>query len=154
MKVFRSFLLGVGLLMVASPAFAQMSKRELQELDRLSQDRSSHEGPVLRGRPPPASHVRPEALHQPSGLWRCMGTAQYQPIYARPSATSHVIGRSDGRIAAGADDHRFTSVLFHEGVVGYVPTSAVEEFHNQFQPSLGCRFAGLRTDGTVVFASR
>ena len=121
MRVLRLLLAGISMLAFASSSFAQMSKSELQELDRLSQDRSSREGPVLRGRPPPASHIQPEALHQPAGLWRCMGTAQYQPIYARPSATSHVIGRSDGRIAAGADDHRFTSVLFHEGVVGYVP---------------------------------
>lgn len=121
----------------------------------MSQDNlaaGAHRG-FANGRPP-QNTTTPIQLHQPRGLWVCKGTDPYVQILAEPRAGARAIGQSPGQVAAGADVGAFTSVLFHEGHVGYLPTSAVHPYRNQFNPSASCRFAGLRPDGMVAFDIR
>ena len=104
-------------------------------------------------RPAPSNQPR-EVLRQPPGLWVCMSTDQYLPILGAPSANARQIGISSGRIAAGANQGDYTSVLIAEGKVGYVPKSAVQPYHNQFNPRATCTVAGLKPSGVVQFDVR
>lgn len=125
-----------------------------QELDRMSQERLNNGQFRNLGPPPPQSSVPRDVLHQPQGMWVCMGTNNYQPILAAPRAGAPQIGIANGRVAAGADQGDYTSVLFHEGTVGYVPKSAVRPYHNEFNPRATCTVAGVRANGVVVFSVR
>lgn len=142
------------LLLLSAPTWAQTNRTDAETLDRLSQERL--EGGAFRnhGSPPPQSSIPQERLRQPAGIWTCMGTPEQQPIYSAPSAGASEIGVTGGRIAAGRDQGSFTSVLFREGVIGYVPKSSVRAYRNQFNPSAICSFVGLRPNGTVVFSTR
>lgn len=125
-----------------------------QELDRMSQERSGappHRDPGPR--PAPGNQPR-EVLRQPPGLWVCMSTDQYLPILATPAVNARQLGISSGRIAAGANQGDYTSVLIAEGKVGYVPKSAVRPYHNQFNPQATCTVAGLKPSGIVQFDVR
>lgn len=127
-----------------------------QELDRMSQERlnSGAYRDRLGGPPPPQSSVPRDVLHQPQGLWVCMSTAEGLPIVGAPQPGAPRIGVSTGEVAAGADVGAFTSVLYREGVVGYVPKAAVRPYQNQFNPRATCTFAGVRANGTLVFSVR
>ena len=132
-------------------AAAQISKSEIDKLDQLSQEKS--EGGAYRNHGPPVAQtgIPSEQLRQPSGMWTCLGTADYQPIYSAPSTSSRQVGVALGQVAAGRDQGDFTSVLFKEGVVGFIPKSKVHNYRNSFHPRLTCTFAGVRGNGTVVF---
>ena len=126
-----------------------------QELDRMSQQNLA--AGAQRGfasGPPPRDTTAPVRLHQPSGLWVCKSTDPYVPILAEPRPDARPIGQSAGQVAAGADSGAYTSVLFHEGQIGYVPRSALRPYQNQFNPRASCRFGGLRPDGMVTFDIR
>lgn len=127
-----------------------------QELDRMSQEKlnSGAYRDRLGGTPPPQSSVRRDALHEPQGLWVCMSTDEGLPILASPQAGAPKIGVSSGQIAAGADRGAFTSVLYREGTIGYVPKAAVRPYQNQFNPHATCTVAGVRANGVLVFSVR
>ena len=125
-----------------------------QELDRMSQERLNNGQFRNLGPPPPQSSVPRDVLHQPQGLWVCMGTNNSQPILAAPRPNAPQIGIANGRIAAGADQGDYTSVLFHEGTVGYVPKATVRPYQNEFSPRATCTIAGIRPNGVVVFSVR
>ena len=138
---------------IASAGAAAAQGFTAQELDRMSQQNS--EGRVRNfGPPPPISTISPDVVHHPAGLWVCMGTDEYVPILSAPQAGAPPIARSTGQVAAGADRNGFTSVLVHEGKVGYVPKSAIKPYKNQFNPSAACSFVGLRQNGLPVFTVR
>lgn len=125
-----------------------------QELDRMSQERNNalpHRDPGPR---PPRGSEPKETYRPVQGLWVCMSTDQYIPILAAPRANAPQIGISSGRVAAGANQGDWTSVLFREGAVGYVPKSAVRPYQNEFNPRATCTIVGFRGNGVVVFSER
>lgn len=126
-----------------------------QELDRMSKERLDH-GDFRKFAAPPAPSTvyQTVPLHQPQGLWVCMSTDAYAPILSEPRTGSPVIGQSAGEVAAGADRGGYTSVLFHEGVIGWVPKSAVRPYRNEFNPRASCRVGGIRPNGVVTFDVR
>lgn len=83
-----------------------------------------------------------------------MSTDQYIPVLGAPSANARQIGISSGRIAAGPNQGDYTSVLFAEGKVGYVPKAVVRPYHNQFNPRATCTVAGFKPSGVVQFDVR
>lgn len=125
-----------------------------QELDRMSQERSDmlpHRDPGPR----PGTNNQPrEVVRQAAGMWVCMSTDQYVPILDAPRANAHQLGISSGRIAAGPDQGDYTSVLFSEGKVGYVPKAKVRPYQNQFNPRATCTVVGLKPNGVVQFDVR
>jgi len=144
-------ILAVGIMGFTSAAFAQGFTA--QELDRMSKQNS--EGRVRNfGPPPPLSSVPPDVVHQPPGIWVCMGTDEYIPILGTPQVGAPSIAQSMGQIAAGADKNGYTSVLVNEGKIGYVPKSAVKPYKNQFNPGATCSFLGVRQNGLPVFKVR
>ena len=151
----RQVLLAAAVIGAATPAVqAHAQGFTPQELDRMSQERSnarSHPDPGPR--PAPGNQPR-EALRQPPGLWVCMSTDQYIPVLGAPSANARQIGMSSGRIAAGPNQGDYTSVLFAEGKVGYVPKAAVRPYHNQLNPRATCTVAGFKPSGVVQFDVR
>lgn len=125
------------------------------ELDRMSKERLNN-GDFRRFAAPPAPSTvtQPMPLHSPRGVWVCMSTDPYLKILAEPRAGAPVVGDSSGRIAAGADRGGYTSVLFHEGTIGWVPTGAVRPYHNEFNPRATCTVGGIRPNGVVTFDVR
>ena len=146
-----AFLLGV--ITLASGASAQGFTGP--ELDRMSKERldSGAFRNFSAGSPPPATSNR-VSLHPPQGIWVCMSTNEYVPILSEPRPGSPVLGQSSGQIAAGPDRGGYTSVLYHEGKVGWLPKTAVRPYHNEFNARATCTIAGLRADGLVMFDVR
>lgn len=144
----------IGTAALAGPVSAQGFTP--QELDRMSREKldSGAYRDRLGGPPPPQSSVPRETLRQPQGLWVCMSTDEGLPIVAAPQPGAPRIGVSSGQVAAGADRGAFTSVLYREGKVGYVPKAAVRSYHNEFNPRATCTVAGVRPNGVVVFSVR
>ena len=126
------------------PALAQVDPAMRQRFERGPQGGL---GPAPRG-----PFLYGEALHMPAGGWRCIGSGNHEPIYASPSLRSRVIALSPGRLAGGGPRGDFTTVLVHEGVVGYVRTSSLEAYRRQPNWSANCIIAGARTNGTIAFA--
>lgn len=123
-----------------------------QELDRLSQEKlDAGAYRNLGGRPPPQSSIPRDVLHQPDGIWVCMGTGDYQPVLGGPSASAAKIGIAYGQVAAGGANGQFTRVLLKEGKVGYVESSSLKPYHNKFNARATCTVGGLRADGSLVF---
>ena len=127
-----------------------------QELDRMSKEKldSGTYRDRLGGAPPPQSSIPRDVLRQPQGLWVCMSTDEGLPILAAPQAGAARIGTSSGQVAAGSDRGAFSSVLYREGTVGYVPKSAVRPYKNEFNPRATCTVAGIRANGAIVFSVR
>ncbi len=125
------------------------------ELDRMAKERldSGAFRNFSAGSPPPTTSNR-VPLHAPPGIWICMSTNEYVPILSEPRTGSPVLGQSSGQIAAGADRGGYTSVLYHEGKIGWLPKAAVRPYHNEFNARATCTFAGLRADGLVMFNVR
>lgn len=124
------------------------------ELDRMSQDRLNRGQFRDLGPPPSQGSVGQEVLRQPQGMWVCKGTNNQQPILAAPRPNAPQIGIANGRIAAGADQGDYTSVLFREGTIGFVPKAAVRPYQNEFNPRATCTIAGVRPNGIIVFNVR
>ena len=146
-------LITVGVMAVTSAGYAQGFTP--QELDKMSQE-SLNSGAFrnLGGRPPPQSSNPREVLHQPSGIWVCMGTGDYQPVLAGPDPAAPQIGIAYGRVAAGGSQGPFTRVLLREGKVGYVASASIKPYENKFNPGVTCSIGGLRPDGSLVFSLR
>lgn len=125
------------------------------ELDRMSKERldSGAFRNFSAGPPPPTTSNR-VPLHPPQGLWVCMSTNEYVPILSEPRPGSPALGQSSGQIAAGPDRGGYTSVLYHEGKIGWLPKTAVRPYHNEFNARATCTIAGLRADGLVMFDVR
>ncbi len=144
---------GAALAAAVPAAHAQQSGFTPQQLDQMSRDRSDHSPPRNYGPPVPQSLVPADQLHQPTELLECMGTTQWQPIHAAPSADSRVIGRTLSQVAVGGPGgNGFSRVLNGAGRPGYVPTAALVPYRNQFNPALSCTVKGLRANGAPVFA--
>ena len=123
-----------------------------QELDRLSQEKlDAGAYRNLGGRPAPQSSIPRDVLHQPDGIWVCMGTGDYQPVLGGASASSAKIGIAYGQVAAGSAEGQFTRILLREGKIGYVPSSSLKPYHNKFNSRATCSVGGLRADGSLVF---
>jgi len=123
-----------------------------QELDRMSKERLDNGAFRNFAAPPaPPTAFKPIPLHQPKGIWICMSVAPDIAILAEPRAGAAVIGQTYGRLAAGEARNGYTSVLIHEGMVGYVPTANVHPYHNEFEPATTCTVEGLRANGVVQF---
>ena len=150
----RQVLLSSVLCTVALAGQAHAQGFTPQELDRMSQERLNSGQFRNLGPPPAQSSVPRDVLHQPQGMWVCMGTNNSQPVLGAPRANAPQIGIANGRIAAGADQGDYTSVLFREGTVGYVPKSTVRPYQNEFNPRATCTVAGVRANGVVVFSVR
>jgi hypothetical protein len=124
-----------------------------QQLDKMSQDKlNSGAYRNLGGKPAPQSSIPKDVLHQPAGMWVCMGTGDYQPVLSDPAANAPQIGLAYGRVAAGSAEGAFTRVLVREGKVGYVATASIKPYENKFNPRASCSIGGLRPDGSLVFA--
>lgn len=126
-----------------------------RELDRMSKERLDH-GDFRNFAAPPAppTSTQPIPLHPAKGLWVCMSTDPYVQILAEPRPGAPVIGQSVGEVAAGQDRAGYTSVLFHEGKIGWVPKSAVRAYHNEFNARATCTVGGIRPNGVVTFNVR
>ena len=126
-----------------------------QELDRMSKERLDN-GDFRRfaAPPTPSTITRPVPLHPAKGLWVCMSTDPYIRILAAPHVGAAAIGQSVGEVAAGQDRGGYTSVLFHEGRIGWVPTSSVRPYHNDFNTQATCTVGGIRPNGVVTFDVR
>lgn len=140
---------------LALPGVARAQGFTPQELDQMSKERLDN-GDFRRFAEPPAPSTitKPVPLHPAKGFWVCMSTDPYLPILAEPRAGSPAIGDSSGRIAAGADYAGYTSVLFREGTIGWVPKVAVRPYRNKFNPQATCTVGGIRSNGAVTFAVR
>ncbi len=150
----RQVLLATVLCMAALAGQAHAQAFTPQELDRLSQERSDtvpHRNPGPRSTTDSQSR---EALRQLPGMWVCMSTDQYVPILDAPRPNARQLGTSSGRIAAGPDQGDYTSVLFTEGKLGYVPKAKVHPYRNEFNPRATCTVAGLKPSGIVQFDVR
>lgn len=150
----RQLLLATALCTAALSGRAHAQGFTPQEMDRMAQERSDmlpHRNPGPR----PATNNQPsEVLRQPPGMWVCMSTDQYIPILDAPRPNARQLGISSGRIAAGSDQGDYTSVLFSEDKVGYVPKAKVHPYQNQFNPRATCTVAGLKPSGIVQFDVR
>ena len=153
MRSIRFGLFAAGLVLVAGTAHAQGFTP--QELDKMSKDRLDAGAFRKFAAPPaPATTAQSPPLHQPSGTWVCMSTDSYVPILSEPRPGAPAIGQSVGEIAAGADRGGYTSVLFKEGVIGWVPRSQVRPYHNEFNARATCTIGGIRPNGVVTFRVR
>ena len=124
-----------------------------QELDKMSQDKlNAGAYRNLGGKPALQSSIPKDVLHQPAGIWMCMGTGDYQPVLSGPMRNAPQIGLAYGRVAAGSAEGAFTRVLLREGKIGYVPSASIKPYENKFNPRATCSIGGLRPDGSLVFA--
>lgn len=148
-------LAGLGLSALGGQVAAQQRNSfTLQQLQQMW-DRD-HQGrpPRNYGPPVPQSEVPSQHLRQPDGLVVCMSIKDWQPIFAGPSATSSVIGRTPQEVAVkGADEHGFVPILFGPGRTGYVPASEVRPYQSTVKPGLRCNVM-VRPDGSPVFDLR
>ena len=120
-------------------------------LDRLAAQRNAE----MRPRPEqPAPVATPqERLRPASHQWMCMSTTPWQPIRSSPSPSASVIGQTLPQIAASIGwVNGFAEVLSYNGRIGYVPSSEIKPYHSNLKPNGTCTVAGLRIDGSPVFA--
>jgi len=144
-------LAGLGLAMAGQALAQQSGGFTPQQLDQMSKQRMEEQGPRNWGPPPPLSSVPSQNLYDPNGLVACMSIKQWQPIYANPSASSAVIGKTLPQVAVtGAAVNGFLPVLMGRGAKGYVPASEVTPFHSTIKPGLTCNVE-LRADGSPVY---
>jgi hypothetical protein len=122
------------------------------ELDRMSKQRMQALPPRNYGPPPPQSTVPVIPLHPSAIALICMGVTPYQPILAKPAASAVKIGTAVGTIATtGVSTGGYSQVLYKEGVLGYVPATAVHAYRNEFNPVTTCSVQGLRSNGVIQY---
>lgn len=145
-------LAGVSLSVVGGQVLAQQSGGFTpQQLDEMSKQRMQELGPRNWGPPPPQSSVPSQNLHEPSGLVVCMSIKQWSPVYAEPSASSQVVGKTLAQVAVtGAMVNGFVPVLMGRGGKGYVPAGEVTPFRSTIKAGLTCNVE-LRADGSPVY---
>ena len=96
-----------------------------------------------------------ERLRPTNRLWVCMSTTPWQPVLSSPYPTASIIGRTLPQIAAGNGwVNGYAEVLFYNGKIGFVPSSQIKPYHSDVKANGTCTVAGLRLDGSPVFALR
>ena len=152
-----------GMMMVAALGMAAMSVPAMaqqvggytptpQQLDQMSKERIQETGPRNWGPPPPQSSLPKEKIIPLNDLWVCMSAKQWQPIYASPSGSAAVIGKTLSQAAVGGKSvNGFDPVLVRAGRIGYVRASDVSPYSSQFRPGSTCTVEGVRPNGTLVF---
>lgn len=161
----RTTMLAAALAMVVvygadgSPASAQSAPGQPglapQELDKLSQQRQDEVGPRNWGSPPPQSTVPQPAVQQPNTLLVCMGTDPWQPVYAKPSASSALIGKTLLEVAvSGRNVNGFAPIVFGAGKSGYIPEASLHPYTSSTNPGVTCQVTGVQPNGAVVFTIR
>lgn len=145
-------LAGVSLSVLGGQVLAQQSGGFTpQQLDEMSKQRMQELGPRNWGPPPPQSSVPSQNLHEPGGLVVCMSIKQWSPIYAEPSASSQVVGKTLAQVAVtGATVNGFVPILMGRGGKGYVPAGEVTPFRSTIKAGLTCNVE-LRADGSPVY---
>lgn len=126
---------------------------DIKFLDGLAAQRNAE----MRPRPDrPAPVATPhEKLRSAGGLWVCMSTTPWQPILSSPYPTATIIGRTLPQIAASHGwVNGYGEVLAYNGKIGFVPSSQIRPYHSEVNASGTCTVAGLRLDGSPVFALR
>jgi len=124
---------------------------DINFLDGLAAQRNAE----MRPRPERAAPVAtPQERLRPTGrLWVCMSTTPWQPVLSSPSPTASIIGRTLPQIAAGNGwVNGYAEVLFYNGKIGFVPSSQIKPYHSEVKANGTCTVAGLRIDGSPVFA--
>lgn len=149
----------------AAPARAQ-SEADLQELERLSQERGEARGAYLRsreGKPRAPSPGQPpgEAVRALPGLWLCAGADPGRPVFTEPGARAPVMGRTLPYVATrGVREGPWLEVLHSNGHLGYVLFDEATDAAGRLRPyeppegvaARQCTVAGVRaSDGTLVF---
>jgi len=134
------------------PVHAQ-KPTNLDYLDNLSAQRNAQ----IRPRPDlPAPVPTPHERNIPTNrLWVCMSTTPWQPVLASPYPSAPVIGQTQQMVAAsnGWVDG-YAEVLHYNGKIGFIPSSTVKPYHSDINPHGTCTVAGLRPNGTPLFAFR
>ena len=119
----------------------------------MSQQRMQERGRVDHGPPVPLSSIPKTQLFQPAEPWVCKGTEDWLPIYATPSKSSAVIGKTLSAIAVGGRNvNGFSRVLANGGQIGYVPSETIHEYRSDVNPGSTCSVAGVRANGAPVFS--
>lgn len=146
------FVAGSLLCLLAAGGTAHAQAFSGAELDRLSKQRMQALPPRNYGPPPPQSAVPKIPLHPSAIALTCMGVTPYQAILAKPAANAAKIGTSSGNIAiTGVSVAGYSQVLYKEGVLGYVPATAVHAYRNEFNPVTTCSVQGLRSNGVIQY---
>ena len=123
-----------------------------QQLDQMSKERTQVLGPRNWGPPPPRSSTPKETIIPLNGLWVCMSAKQWQLIYASPSTSSAVIGKTLSQAAVGGREiNGFDPVLVRAGRIGYVEASHLSPYRSTHRPSSTCTVKGVQPNGLVVF---
>lgn len=90
----------------------------------------------------PAPTATPRKRLRPVGhLWVRMSMTLWQPVLASPHPGASAIGRTQSQIAASdgwMNGH--ARVLFHNGKIGFVPSSEIKPCHSSLKPSGSCRW--------------
>jgi hypothetical protein len=146
-------LAAVGLACMAGRAGAQQSGFTPQQLDQMSKQRMQAIGPRNWGPPVPLSEVPKEDIRPPSRLLVCMSADPWKSVYAQPSTSAAVIGKTMDYVAvSGQTVKGFVPILFGPGKTGYVPQHEVRPFHSTVKAGLSCTISGVRPNGSAVFA--
>jgi len=84
--------------LLAGPALAQALPPDVQELERAHQADEEQRDPIPEK--PRPYFVPDQRLHAPRQVWRCLGTSAWQKVYAKPDASSPVIGLTQPQVAS------------------------------------------------------
>jgi len=125
---------------------------EIDRLEALSAQRnaSMHHAPMSA----PRANTR-TVLRQPDHLWVCMSTTPWQPVYSSPDYRSPPIGQTTSQVAVnGGWINGFAQVLHYNGKIGFIPANSARPYSNPVKPNGSCSIAGVKPDGSPVFALR
>ncbi len=140
-----------------APALVQQARGQalpdVNFLDPLAAQRNAEMRPRPE-QPAPVATLQ-ERLRPVGHLWVCMSTTPWQPVLSSPYAGASIIGRTLPQIAAGNGwVNGYAEVLSYNGKIGFVPSSQIKPYHSDLKPNGTCTVAGLRLDGSPVFALR
>ncbi len=122
-----------------------------KQLDAIAKAQNAAH-PERWGPPPPQSSVPQPVITPLKGLWVCKSAPAGTPIYASPSTSARVVGRSIGWVAEGtAGRHGFDRVLVRRGLTGYIEASKVTAFHDKLAPAATCQIKGTEPNGMVGY---
>lgn len=126
---------------------------DIKFLDGIAAQRNAEMQPKPERAAPVAT---PQERLRPVGhLWVCMSTTPWQPVLSSPYPTASVVGRTLPQIAAGSGwVNGYAEVLSYNGKIGFVSSSQIRPYHSDLKPNGTCTVAGLRIDGSPVFALR
>jgi hypothetical protein len=146
-------LAAIGLLVASGQAGAQQSGFTPQQLDQMSKQRMQATGPRNWGPPPPQSAIPKQDIRPSNRLLVCMSADPWKSVYAGPSSSAPVIGKTLPQVAvSGRTVDGFVPILFGPGKTGYVPQPEVRPFHSTVKAGLSCTISGVRPNGSAVFA--